>query len=100
MLASDGRPRTTIERAMQHAYDVLPAVAAHCVCLSLLTVMHTPDDPDVRTFVGRVLDIECPECYATGSRPHRLDCSRARAGANYGRVVEADAWSAVRGTRD
>lgn len=58
--------QTTIERAMQHAYHVLPTVAAHCVCLTLLSVKHCPNDPDVQTFVSRVLEMPCPEWKEVG----------------------------------
>lgn len=49
--------QSDLERAMQHAQEMLPEVAAECVIGQLLSVRHQAQDPAVQDFVARVLDM-------------------------------------------
>jgi hypothetical protein len=55
-------PLADLHRAVRHAEDVLPPVAAQCVVASLLALQHAAGDSDVKRFVGRVIALR--ECRA------------------------------------
>jgi hypothetical protein len=53
-----------LHRALRHAEDVLPPVAAECVVAQLLALQHAAGDGDVKRFVARVNALPAQGCRA------------------------------------